>query len=133
MPFIPGANSLKTEGAIFAGSWLPAVLLEPHFEGCTRRGQEKAVRAFPRRETLAKPIENFPKLPVSFCAPGTIPLLHTSDDMCRALQVWIIRGQGACKSRFAMHPAVQRPGFLKVSPIGPTLLPHQLVEILTLI
>lgn len=56
--------------------------------GCTRRGQEKAIRAFPLRETLAKRRENFPKLQVSFCAPGTIPFLHTSNDMCRALRVW---------------------------------------------
>lgn len=122
----------KKKVPFFSASSLPAVLSEPHFEGYTRRGQEKAIRAFPRRETLAKPIENFPKLQVSFCAPGTIPLLHTSNDMCRALRVWIICRQRSCKSGFVMHPTAGRPGFLKVSQVGPTLLPPQLVGILTL-
>lgn len=102
------------------------------FEGCTRRGQEKAVRAFPPRETLAKPIENFPKLQVSFCAPGTIPLLHTSNDMCRALRVWIICRQRILQIRVcnASHGVMARlPGSLQP---GPTSLPPQLVGILSL-
>lgn len=132
LPYTPGAHPLKNEGAIFSVSSLPAVLSEPHFEGCTRRGQEKAIRAFPRKETLAKPIENFPRLQVSFCAPGTIPLLHTSNDMCRALRVWIICRQRSCKSGFVIHPTVRRPSFLKASWVGPTSLPPLLVGILTL-
>lgn len=110
LPFLPGANLLEMKVPFFQPAAARAT-----FEGCTRRGQEKSVRAFPPRETLAKPTENFPQHQVSFCAPGTIPLLHTSNDMCRALRVWIICRQRSCKSGFVMHPTVWWPGSLAAS------------------
>lgn len=48
---------------------LPCLLSQAHFEGCTRRGQEKAVLASPQRE----PWQPDTKLPqVRSCAAGTV-------------------------------------------------------------
>lgn len=85
---MPGANPLENEGAIF-----PAYRFQSHIWGLHQEGAGESRPAFPQRETLAKPIENFPKLQVSFCAPGTIPLLHTSNDIAEHSECGLFAGR----------------------------------------